>query len=174
MGDPSVPIGVQLQLENKKPETFKQLMSLVGLALLGSESDMVETVEIGDVSATLVNDPFGGPLVGWGLGDEFFALATSQALLETAFDGGDKLANDVTFKGVIAALPEKNTGYFYLNVAKGIDILYEAMSSLDQEDFDREGRAILAPIKAIGAAGEPLSTDKDTASAALFILLEGQ
>ena len=26
MGDPSVPIGVLLQLENKKPETFKQLM----------------------------------------------------------------------------------------------------------------------------------------------------
>jgi hypothetical protein len=174
MGDPSVPVGALLQLENKKEETFKQLMSVAGLALLGSGSDMVDTVEIGDVSVTLVKGPTGEPIVGWGLSKEFFALGTSQKLLETAFDGGAKLADDPTFKAVTAALPEDNAGYFYLNLAQGMDVVYQAMSGWEQEDFDREARPVLEPIKALGAASQPVSRDKDTASTTLFLLLEGQ
>jgi hypothetical protein len=135
---------------------------------------MVDTVEIGDVSVTLVKGPTGEPIVGWGLSKEFFALGTSQKLLETAFDGGAKLADDPTFKAVTAALPEDNAGYFYLNLAQGMDVVYQAMSGWEQEDFDREARPVLEPIKALGAASQPVSRDKDTASTTLFLLLEGQ
>jgi hypothetical protein len=174
MGDPSVPVGALIQIENKKEETFKQLMSIAGLALMGSEAGMLDTAEIGGVSVTLVNGPTGEPMVGWGLSDDFFALGTSRGLLETAFDGGDKLADDATFKAAIAPLPTKNTGYFYANVAGGMDLLYQAMSPWEQESFDREGRAILAPIKAIGGASEPMGREKDSASGTLFVLMEGE
>jgi hypothetical protein len=174
MGDPSMPVGALVLIENKKEEFFKQLMSIAGLALLGGDSDMVDTVEIGDVSVTLIKGPMGEPMVGWGLSDEFFALGTSQGLLETAFDGGDKLADDPTFKAVTAVLPKDNAGYFYLNVAQGMDVLYQAMSGWEQEEFDREARPVLAPIKALGAASQPVSRDQDTSTATLYILLEGQ
>jgi hypothetical protein len=174
MGDPSTPVGALLQIENKKEAFFKQLMSFAGLALLGGGSDMADTVEIGDVSVTLIKGPTGETMVGWGLSTEFFALATSQGLLEIAFDGGDKLADDPTFKAVTAVLPKDNAGYFYLNVAQGMDVLYQAMSGGEQEEFDREARDVLGPIKALGAASQPVSRDQDTASATLYILLEGQ
>jgi hypothetical protein len=174
LGDPSTPVGALVQIENKKEEVFKQLMSIAGLALLGGDSDMIDTVEIGDVSVTLIKGPTGEPMVGWGLSNEFFALATSQGLMETAFDGGDKLADDPTFKAVTAVLPKDNAGYFYLNVAQGVDVLYQAMSGWEQEEFDREARPVLAPIKALGAASQPVSRDQDTSTATLYILLEGQ
>jgi hypothetical protein len=169
-----VPIGALLQLENKAPDTFKQLMSLAGLALLGSGSEAVDTVEINGVDVTLVKGPGGGTMVGWGLGEDFFALATSEGLLETAFDGGAKLADDATFKAAIEPLPKENTGYFYVNMTGAMDILYQAMSAWEQEDFDREGRAILEPIKAISGASEPVTRDRDIATGTVLIFMGGE
>jgi hypothetical protein len=171
-GDPSMPIGLLLQFENKDEATFKQLMSLAGMALAGQGGGMeLETGTINDVSVTSLVGPNGEPLVGWGLSDEFFALGTSQGLLEMAFEGGDSLADDATFQAAMAPLPEETGGYFYLKVAGTLEIVYQALSPYEQEGFE-EARDILGPIKAISSASEPMSREKDSASATVFILLE--
>jgi hypothetical protein len=171
-GDPSMPIGLLLQFENKDEATFKQLMSLVGMALMGQGGGMeLETSTINDVSVTSAVGPNGETLVGWGLSEAFFAMGTSQGLLEMAFEGGDSLADDATFQAAMAPLPEETGGYFYLKVAGTLDIVYQALSSYEQEEFE-EARDVLGPIKAISGASEPMSREKDSASATVFILLE--
>jgi hypothetical protein len=172
MGDTSIPIGLLLQLENKDPEVFEQLMNLAALALVGSDDGSgLETIDVNGVSVTLVNDPAGHTWLGWGLSDDFFALGTSRELIETAFDGGAKLSADATFKAATALLPKENTGYVYLNVAQTVEMIYPAMSSSDRASLD-EARPVLEPIKAIGGASEPVSREKDSASGTLFILIE--
>ena len=172
MGDTSAPIGLLLQLENKSPETFEQLTNLVALALMGSDDGSeLETIDVNGVSVTLLNDPLGRTWLGWGLSDDFFALATSRELIETAFNGGAKLGADATFKAATAPLPKENTGYFYLDVARTMEMVYQAMSRSDRASLD-EARPVLEPIKAIGGASEPMSRDKDIATGTLFILIE--
>ena len=105
------------------------------------------------------------------MSDDFFALATSRELIETAFDGGAKLSADATFKAATALLPKENTGYFYLDVAQTIEVIYQAMSRSDRASLD-EARPVLEPIKAIGGASEPTRRDKDIATGTLFILIE--
>jgi hypothetical protein len=172
LGDPSVPIGLLVQFENKDEDTFQQIMNLAGLAILSlGEGIEVDKSDIGDVTVTLVNGPDGAAMVGWGLSDDFFALGTSQSLLETAFEGGDTLADDETFKAATAPLPKKNSGYFYLNLADSLDLIYAMMSDYEKADFD-EARDVLGPIKAISAAGEPINREKDSSMSTFFILLE--
>ena len=169
MGDPSLPLGLLVQFENKDEATFKQLMSLVGMLTMGIDIEL-DTTTISDVSVTTVNGPTGEPMIGWGLSDDFFALGTSHGLLETTFGGGDVLADDANFKAAIAPLPSKNTGYFYLNVAGAMDIAYQMASAFEQDGME-EARSFLGPIKAISGASESVSREKGSASATFFILL---
>jgi hypothetical protein len=175
MGDPSMPLGALVQVENKKEAVFKQLTSLAGLALMGSGPDMLDTADVNGVEVTLVQGPTGEPMVGWGLSDKFFAMGTNQDLLEYAFGGGDaKLADSDVFKEATELLPKKNTGYFYLNVAESMNMAYEFMSPYEQEEYDQEGRPVLEPIKVIAGASEPPSREKGSASGTFVILLEAE
>jgi hypothetical protein len=172
LGDPSIPMGLLVQFENKDPDTFEQIMNLAGLAILSLGEDIdVDESDIGEVSVTLVNGPDGTTMVGWGLSEEFFTLGTSQSLLEVAFEGGDTLADDETFKATTALLPKKNSGYAYMNLADSLDLIYMMMSDSEKADFD-EARDVLGPVKAIGAAGEPITREKDSSMSTFFILLE--
>ena len=59
-------------------------------------------------------------------------------------------------------------------MAGALDILYQAMSAWEQEDYDREGRAILEPIKAISGASEPVTRDRDVATGTVLIFMGGE
>jgi hypothetical protein len=174
-GDPSVPVGASFLIEAKDQGKFETLLrSLSGLLTLGAEMEL-PTQTINDVEVTVVQDPFTeSMIVGWGVGKGFFALGTSQELLEAAFGGGPKLADDATYKAATAPLPKEKSGIFYVNVEGLLKIVVEAMGPWERESFDKEGRALLEPIKAISAAAEPLDKNKDSMSGTLFILIESE
>ncbi len=175
-GDPSMPIGMSMLIEAEDQEKFQKVIrSFSSLIAMGAEMELPQET-INDVAVTMIADPYaGGMVVGWGVGNDFFALGSNQALLEAAFGGSkNTLANDETFKAATAILPTKNTGYFYFNMGGLIDILYETLSPREQEEFDRTARTMFEPIRAMAGTGEPVSRDKGVSSGTLFILIEGE
>jgi hypothetical protein len=173
-GDPSVPVGVSVLLEAKDEEKFEKLINSVAtLAAMGGGLQLGEET-INDVAIKTIPNPENGEMIaGMGVGQGYFAVGTSQVLLEAAFGGGAKLADDAIYKAAIAPLPGKNSGIFFLNLGGLFDIIGEAMSPWERESFE-EARPILEPIKAISAAAEPYNKDKNSASGTLFILIESE
>jgi hypothetical protein len=175
-GDPSMPIGISMLIEAEDQEKFQRVIrSLSSLIAMGGEMELPQET-INGVEVTTLTDPYaGGMIVGWGVGDDFFALGSSQTLLEAAFGGGENvLADDPTFKTATAILPSKNTGYFYLNMVGLMDVAYEAMSPREQEEFDRTARPMIEPIRAMAGSSEPASREKGVATGTMFILIEGE
>jgi hypothetical protein len=175
-GDPSIPVGVSFVMEATDADKFRSMLdSLTSLLALGAEMEFPKEF-INDVEVTTIADPASGNLVvGWGVSNEFFAIGTSQGLLEAAFSGGDGKLADVTYyqDTVVAELPEQTTGVFFMNLDGLLRIVEEAMDTSERESFE-QARSLLAPIKAMGAGAEPIDPSKDSASGTLFILIESE
>jgi hypothetical protein len=175
-GDPSIPVGVSFLLEAQDAEKFQRLLdSLTTLLALGAEMEFPKET-INDVEVTTIPDPSSGNMIaGWGVGNEFFAIGTSKAMLQTAFGGGDgKLADVAVYEdAVVTPLPEKTTGVFFMNLGGLLGIVEEAMDASERESFE-QARSLLAPIKAISAGAEPIDTSKDFASGTFFVLIESE
>lgn len=171
-GDPSVPMGVSFLVEAKEEEQFRDLLKSVSMLLtLGAEMELPHETVSG-VDVTVIADPSTGNMVaGWGVGNGFFVVATSEELLEAAFDeAGEKLTNAATYDEAVAPLPDPRAGLFYLNLEDLLGIVVETMKPAERESFD-QARPLLEPIKAISAAAEPFDKGQDSMSGTFFILI---
>jgi hypothetical protein len=173
-GDPSVPLGLSFLLEAEDQEKFERLLNSVSTLLtFGSEMEFPKET-MNDVEVTMFTDPTSGNMVvGWGVGNGFFAIGTSQKLLEAAFGGGNGTLSDTDlYKSATDLLPKERAGLFFVNVEGLLGIVEEAMSPSERAEFDIY--PLFQSIKAISAASEPLVEGKDSASGTLFILVEGE
>jgi len=174
-GDPSIPVGASFLIEAKDEDKFQRLINSVsGLLSLGAEMEFPKETLSGVEVQTIPDPSSGNMIVGWGVGEGFFAIGTSTELLEAAFGGGgEKLDATATYKAAIEPLPEETSGVFFVNMDGLLKIMVESMSDRDRESFE-EARPLLAPIKAISAAAEAVDKDKDSASGTFFILIESE
>lgn len=172
-GDPSMPIGVSFLLEAKDEAKFQSLLNSVsGLLKLSGEMDLTEGTVAGVEVMMIPGFTSSDPIAGLGVGNGFFAIATNEDLLEAAF-GGDiaKLSQDPTYEAVLAQLPKEVSGILFLNMEEIMGIATQAMGPSDLDSFE-EAQSLLGPIKAVGAGMESISSDRDSASGTLFILVE--
>jgi len=174
-GDPSAPVGVSVLLEAQDEEKFAKLIDSISTLAAMSGGMQLGEESINDVAVKTIPNPETGDMIaGMGVGQGYFAVGTSQALLEAAFGGGGaKLADDAIYKAAIAPLPGKNSGIFFMNLDGLFTIIGEAMSPWERESFDKT-RPLFEPIKAISAAAEPYSKEQGSASGTFFILIESE
>ena len=174
-GDPNVPIGLSFLLEASDADKFERLVNGITTLLTMSAGVTMEEETINGVTvSTLPNPDTGELLIGFGVGQEFLAVGTSEALLESAFGGGGAaLADDATYKAAIAPLPDANTGILFINVERTLDVLKAAMGPAEREGF-AEVEALLSPLKAISAATQPYSKGRDTVKGTFFVLIESE
>jgi hypothetical protein len=112
------------------------------------------------------------PTIGYGFVDSFFLLGGPLDALNSAVDASkNPLANDSTFKAVQAALPAKNSGYFYASVSGLEKLIYDNLTGKDRTTYQKDVQPWLKPIKAIGWAAESGRTDM--ASASVFVYIQG-
>jgi hypothetical protein len=174
-GDPSIPVGASFLIEAKDVEKFQRLINSVSSLLsLGAEMEFPKET-LNDVEVQTIPDPSSGNLmVGWGVGEGYFAIGTSTEMLEAAFGGGgEKLDATATYKAALEPLPEKTSGVFFVNLEGVLKIVVESMGERDRESFE-ETRPLLAPVKAISAAAEAVDKDKDSVSGTFFMLIENE
>jgi hypothetical protein len=173
-GDPSMPVGVSILLEAKDEDKFQNLLTSVsGLLKLSGELDVVDG-SVAGVEVKMIPGFTGDDFIAaMGVGNGVFAVATNEGLLEAAF-GGDvaKLSQDPTYTAVSEKLPEDVSGVMFINMEQIMGVVSQAMGPMDLESF-QEAQSILGPIKAIGAGVQPYSSDRDSASGTLFILVQG-
>lgn len=175
-GNPSTPIGLSLLIEARERDKYEKMLKQLATLLKGFAETEIPTQTINGVEAWMLNDPYSGNMmVGWGVGKDFFGLATSEALLEMAFGGGgSKLADDALYKAATAPLPKDKGGVFYVNFDQFMNIIYQSMPSGEQAQFNLVTQGLIGPIKAISAASEPLNPDKSFVTSTFFILIESE
>jgi hypothetical protein len=174
-GDASFPVGASVLIEAKDQGKFENLVNSVSALLtLGAEMELPKET-ISGVEVTMFSNPStGDPIAGWGVGNGFFAIATSHELLEAAFGGGgDKLADTDTYHKATAPLPETRSGLLYMDLDGLLEFMVANMGPAERESFS-EAQPVLAPIKAISAAMEPFDNSKDAVSGTFFMLVEGE
>ncbi len=175
-GDPSTPIGLSLLIEAREFDKYEKMLGKLA-NLLKSFAEMdIPTKTLNDVETWILEDPYSGEMmVGWGVSQDFFSLATSESLLEMAFGGGGaKLADNGTYQAAAGPLPKDKGVMLYINLNQLMDIAYETMSPWEQEEYDETARDIFAPIKAISGASESFNRDKSFTTSTLFILIESE
>lgn len=135
-----------------------------------------EKMDINDVEMQVLMDPFTEEIVlGYGFTDRHLVIGFMEDGLEAAVDDDTRpIADDINFKKVQKHLPDKTSGYFYVNVEAAWRLTYESMGAWERQDFDETVRPFLEPIKAIGVAASPTDTEKGIGQSSLFIYIPGE
>ena len=172
MGMPDVPLGVMLITEVS--DEGKMTNVLGKLETIFAASGEVETrrEQVGGRDVTFLYEPTGNPVLGYAVADGFLILSTSADGMKTALEGGEVLSQAALFKAATAPLPKPNGGYFFFNLQETMDTLEKTMEPADLEDFTQKVKPFLRPLKAVAAAGEPVSQGQEITTATLFFYIE--
>ena len=153
-GDPDIPLSLLLLVEAEDRNLVERKVAQVADALAYSAvTGGFRTQEIGGVKMQIIEDEYSGGVIGYGFVSDFLVIGTSWDALEAAVGAWEySLSKDATFKKVTSPLPDKNSGYFYLDVEQALEIIHDALSPYDQEQFDQNVRPFLDPIRAVALA----------------------
>jgi len=171
-GDPDTPLNLLLLIEAEDRDLVERKMALVADALAYSSGDVFETQKIGGIQVQAMEDDYGEGFIGYGFVGDFLVIGTSRNTIEAAATARQSpLSDNTTFNKTCSPLPDKNNGYFYLDVEQATNIIYAAFSAYDREEFDRDVRPFLDPIKAVAlATRQPVKGE--TGQGTLFIYLK--
>ncbi|RMF29681.1 MAG: DUF3352 domain-containing protein [Chloroflexi bacterium] len=172
MGMPDVPLGMTLITEVSDEGKMTDVLGKLETILAAGGEVEIRQEQVGGRDVTFLYEPTGSPVLGFVVADGFFILSTSTDGMKTALEGGEVLSQAALFKAATAPLPKPNGGYFYFNLQEAIDTLEKTMGPADLEDFTQEVKPFLKPLKAIAAAGEPVSQGQEITTATLFFYIE--
>jgi hypothetical protein len=174
-GDPEIPIGASFVVKAADEAQFQKLINSVSaLASLGGEMELGETtvngVKVVTIPGQTSEDVFGGA----GVGEGYFAIGTSEELLEAAFDGDvARLDSDAIYQDAVAPLPGERSSLFYMNLDSLLALVEDSLDPMEQESFS-QANPLLEPVKAISAAAEPLDRSKGWMSGMFFVLIDSE
>ncbi len=173
MGDQENPLGVAVLIEASDRRAAERGMNriAVNLEAQGGERFMDET--IAGFGFRTITDPYADITLGYGFVGDFVVIGSSRlALNELANASGSPLAKNATFREAIAPLPEKNSGYVYLDMAGLVDLFYRQMSDTDRRDFNRDVRPYVGTVRAVSMAAQSSGNKDDALRGSLFMLLD--
>jgi hypothetical protein len=143
--------------------------------LLQEEGDLTfSTQEIEGVEARVVPAlQMLGYLPGYAFVDNFLIIAIDEASFSSAFQAqrtkGDRLASSPEFEQVMKALPDKQTGLFYLDFQGLTSFLENAMQEPELSDFRAEAKPILDLLGGMGIAGAAQEAGDDYMIGTMFL-----
>jgi len=143
------------------------------LDLLEESADVeIDEDTVDGVEVTLVIDPWEDEVIlGYGFDDRHLILGVTEDGLEQAVGDARSITGSDFFKAVKKRLPSKATGYLYVNLEEVMNVVLDAMSDWEREDYEEYYEPFIEPIKAIGLAGEPMDMGKGIAHTTLFVYI---
>jgi hypothetical protein len=158
------PVGLFATFEVEDESAAKDTMDDIADAIEEQGGDFdSETIE--GVDMQIMSDPYGEVWLGYGFTDNHLVIGFTEDGIEQGVGDIAPITDDDTFKAVQSHLPSPNTGYFYVNIDRTLDLIpSEALGS-------DEGFAFLEPIKAIGGASAVTNPDDGIGKGTVFIYI---
>jgi hypothetical protein len=119
------------------------------------------------------SDIMGEDLFGYGITDkDQLVIGVTEEAFDRLLSGDSKpIRNNSQFKSVRKHLPDKNTGYLYVNVDSLTRHLYFIMDEYAREEFNQDVQPFIEPIKAFGAASTGMDPKSGLTQGAIFIYI---
>ncbi len=109
---------------------------------------------------------------GYGFYNNYFLMAYLPDAIKAATNAGQNpLPDSQNFQAVQNRLPAENYGYFYADVDRIRAVAEGQLSDFDREDYEKYAQPFLAPIRALGAAGQAGLSREDGLSKGVFFIL---
>jgi hypothetical protein len=160
-----IPVGLFATFEVEDEDAAKKTMDDIVEAIEEQGGDF-DTDTIEGVEVQVLTDPYTGDiLLGYGFADQHLVIGFTEDGIEQGVGDVTPITEDETFKAVRAHLPSQNTGYFYINVERTLDLIP------DDTFYDDEALAFVDPIKAIGGAAAVTNPDSGVSKGTLFIYI---
>jgi hypothetical protein len=158
------PVGFFATFEVEDESAARSTMDDIADAIEEQGGDFdSETIEGVDVQ--VMSDPYGEIWFGYGFADQHLIIGFTEDGIKQGVGDVDPITGDETFKTVQSHLPSQNTGYFYLNVEKTLDLIPpDAL-------YDDQSLAFIEPIKAIGGASAVTNPDSGVSKGTVFIYI---
>lgn len=173
MGDQTYQLGIALLIEANDRRAAELTMNRLAASLGDLSGRQVVDETIVGSNFHVLADPYSDTSLGYGLVGDFVVMGSSRQVLNSlASASGSPLAQNTVFKEASAPLPERNSGYIYLDVAGLVNMYYRQMSDSDKRDFDRDVRPYIGAIRAITMTAKPAKGTDDTLHGSLFVLLD--
>lgn len=136
----------------------------------------LEPQTIGGVEMNVLTDFEGAIQGGYGFHNDYFLAAyLEEAVMAATSATENPLSNSPNFQAVQKRLPDTNYGYMYLDVEHGRQMMENQMSDFEREDYDKNVRPFLEPIRAVGVSASNAGVEEGLTKGAFFILItEGQ
>jgi hypothetical protein len=158
------PVGFFATLEVEDESDAKGTMDDIVDAIEEQGGDFdSETIE--GVEVQIMSDPYGEIWFGYGFTDNHLVIGFTEDGIEQGVGDVKPITDDDTFKAVQSRLPGQNTGYFYLNVDRTLDLIPS------DTFYDDQALAFFEPIKAIGGASAVTNPDSGLGKATVFIYI---
>jgi len=174
-----VPAGTQQEIPIAGMAVFEVTDEKRAEEVLGDLFDTVEraggltaeTETVNGVAMQVYPNPFTEqPLLGYALADKRLLIGVLEDGLDRVTDDDlTPISADETFKAVQNRLPEKTTGYFYVNVEQILEVVVQTMGDWDRADFEEVAGPYLKPIKAVGLAVPPADVKKGVTQVTVFV-----
>jgi hypothetical protein len=131
-----------------------------------------ETRTIGGIEMNVFTDFDGAVQGGYGFYNDYFLLAYPEAAIMAATSAAQNpLANSGNFIAVQNHLPEVNYGYMYVDLERGRGLLENQLSDFEREEYHKNVRPFLEPIRALGISASTEGVEKGLTKGVLFMLM---
>jgi hypothetical protein len=158
------PVGFFATFEVEDESAAKSTMDDIADAIEEQGGDFdSETIEGVDVQ--VMSDPYGEVWFGYGFTDNHLIIGFTEDGIKQGVGDVEPITDDDTFKTVQSHLPGQNTGYFYLNVDRTLNLIPS------DAFYDDQALVFLEPIKAIGGASAVTNPDSGLGKATVFIYI---
>jgi hypothetical protein len=143
---PTAALVTQVEDEAEALETADELAEQAASLADGAE---VEELDIGGVEARRVET--GEVDVYYAAFDGKLVVATNEEGIEAAQGGGESLSDDEDYAGAreAAGPPDETTGFWYADLADGVDYVLDIYSETEGEDVPAEVEESLEPLRSL-------------------------
>ncbi len=151
LGNDTVPLGLVVVAQVEQPEELKASLDSLFKTLEGEGLTLGED-QIGGTTFALLQDQNGKGTIGYGIKGDLLIIGSSPRMLQAAVQGGDRtLSDNEIFRAAVKPLPDRATGYLFVDVDEAVRLIYEALGPAEKADFDENIRSYLEPFRAISA-----------------------
>jgi len=132
----------------------------------------LEQQTIGDVEMNVFTDFNSEVQGGYGFYNNYFLLSyLEDSIIAATSASQNPLTNSDNFKTIQNHLPGENYGYVYADVDLGRQLVEDQLSDFEREDYNKNVRPFLEPIRAFGGAASTEGTDRGVSKGSFFFLI---
>lgn len=172
LGQGNVPVGAVLALGVNDQQTARDKTDKV-MDVLERNAVRVDREEVDGNQQYIISEPYGNQAVSMGLGNNLLIMASSPELIQKVLSKhSSNLMQNEDYKKAFEPLDGSWEPALYVNMSKASQIIGDNLSDYEQEQYEKEVKPFLEPLKSISSAYSSWNDSKAVIQSAFFIRIE--